>query len=190
MLTVRQRKAYLKKLGYYKGRINAVEDDELKAAYRSLQNDYFVKAKDKDGVYGKNTDILLVNAYRVKTNSTSFDLSEFKCGCKGKYCTGYPVMIDTKLIKNLQRVRTKFGATTITSGVRCVDYNHSLPGSSMISRHMSGKAADIYNAKTKTEAGRKIVMAYWKKLSGANYTYCNIGNNYPNMGNAVHVDVK
>lgn len=190
MLTVKQRKTYLKKLGYYKGKINSVEDAELKAAYKALQDDYFLNNKDRDGKYGKNTDTLLINAYRVKNYTTSFDLSEFRCGCKGRHCTGYPVTLDPKLLKNLQRVRTKFGATTITSGMRCKLYNNSLPGHSPVSRHMSGKAADIYNAKTRTETGRKVVMSYWKKLSGSNYTYCNIGNNHPNMGNAVHVDVK
>jgi len=190
MLTIRQRKTYLKKLGYYDGKINSIEDAELKAAYKDLQDDYFRNKKDRDGVYGKNTDILLVNAYNVHLYTKSFELREFRCGCGGQYCTGYPVLLDTQLLKNLQKVRTKFGPITITSGMRCKTYNNSLKGSSRTSRHMHGKAADIYNTKTRTEAGRKTVMAYWKKLPKANYTYCNIGNNHPNMGNAVHVDVK
>lgn len=190
MLTIRQRKTYLKKLGYYSGKINSIEDAELKQAYKELQDDYFKSKKDRDGVYGKNTDILLQNAYKVRTYTTSFDAKEFRCGCGGQYCTGYPVVLDTQLLKNLQKVRTKFGATTITSGMRCKTYNNSLVGSSTVSRHMSGKAVDIYNTKTRNETGRKVVMSYWKRLPKHNYTYCNLGNNHPNMGNAVHVDVK
>lgn len=190
LLTVKERKTYLKKLGYYDGTINSIEDTDLKTAYKELQDDYFANKKDRDGLYGNNTDILLRNAYKINQNTKSFELREFRCGCCGQYCTGYPVVLDTQLLKNLQKVRTKFGPTTITSGVRCKGWNNSLAGSSTTSRHMSGKAADIYNTKTKTESGRKTVMAYWKKLTKANYTYCNIGGNHPNMGNAVHVDVK
>ena len=190
MLTIKQRQNYLKSLGYYTGKIDGKEGPLLKAAYKELQKDYFVREKDIDGIYGNNTDILLQNAYNVKRLTPNFKLEEFKCGCKGKHCTGYPVLLSTQLLKNVQRVRTKFGATTITSGMRCKPYNNSLVGSSATSRHMKGKALDIYNQKTRTEAGRRVVMAYWKLLPGWNYTYCNIGGNYPNMGNAVHIDVK
>lgn len=190
MLTIRQRKTYLKKLGYYDGKINGIEDAELKKAYKDLQDDYFRNKKDRDGVYGKNTDILLINAYNVHLYTKSFELREFRCGCCGEHCTGYPVLLDTQLLKNVQKLRNKFGSITITSGIRCKGYNNSLPGSSRTSRHMQGKAVDIYNTKTRTEAGRKVVMSYWKKLPKANYTYCNLGGNHPNMGNAVHVDVK
>ena len=79
MLTIRQRKTYLKKLGYYSGKINSIEDAELKQAYKELQDDYFKSKKDRDGVYGKNTDILLQNAYKVRTYTTSFDAKEFRC---------------------------------------------------------------------------------------------------------------
>lgn len=190
MLSIRQRKTYLKKLGYYDGKINSIEDDELKTAYKEFQDDYFRNKKDRDGKYGKNTDILLINAYKVRTYTKSFELREFRCGCGGQHCTGYPVILDTQLLKNVQRLRTKFGPITITSGARCKKYNNSLFGSSPTSRHMKGKAVDIYNTKTRNEAGRKVVMSYWKGLPNANYTYCNIGGNHPNMGNAVHVDVK
>lgn len=190
MLTVKTRQKYLKALGFYTGKIDGIEGPLTRKAYKALQDKFFTRSKDKDGVYGKNTDILLVNAYRVKIYAKNFDLSEFKCECGGRYCTGYPVKLNTQLLKNLQKIRTKYGATTITSGLRCEPYNDSLVGSSSTSRHMKGKALDIYNAKTRTESGRKEVMAYVKKLIGHNYTYCNIGGSYPNMGNAVHFDVK
>lgn len=38
--------------------------------------------------------------------------------------------------------------------------------------------------------GRKAIMSFWKTLKGYRYTYCNINGNYPNMGSAVHIDVK
>lgn len=191
MLTVRTRQTYLKNLGFYKGKIDGIEGPLTKNAYLALQKRYFTRAKDKDGLYGNDTEKLLKNAYYVKKYTKNFTLDElFRCECGGKYCTGYPVVLSTQLLINLQKVRDKYGSTTITSGMRCTAYNNSIVGSSKTSRHMKGKALDIYNAKTKTEAGRKTVMSYVKSLKGHNYTYCNIGGNYPNMGNAVHFDVK
>lgn len=190
MLTVKVRQTYLSKLGFYTGKIDGIEGKLTKAAYKALQKKYFQRDSDIDGVYGNDTEKLLVNAYRVKIYAKNFKLGEFKCECGGRYCTGYPVKLNAQLLKNLQKVRNKYGATTITSGMRCKPYNNSLVGSSSTSRHMDGKALDIYNEKTRTEAGRKTVMKYVKKLKGHNYTYCNIGGSVPNMGNAVHFDVK
>ena len=195
MLKIKQRKTYLKELGYFKGTVNTKEDAELKKAYKDLQDDYFTRKKDRDGKYGLNTEKLLLNAYYVKKYTKNFKLEEFKCECGGKFCTGYPGVLDIQLLKNIQRVRVKYGPTTITSAMRCRLYNNSLVGSSPISRHMPNvtgrcRALDFVNAKTQTEAGRKTVMAYWKSLPKYNYTYCNLGGNYPNMGNAIHGDVK
>lgn len=189
MLSIKTRQTYLKRLGFYKGSIDGIEGPLTKNAYYLLQKKYFVRKSDIDGIYGPNTEKLLKNAYYVKIHTKNFDLEEFKCECGGKYCTGYPAVLSSQLLKNVQAVRTKFGATTITSGLRCTRYNKSLSGSSSTSKHLKGKALDIYLVKTNTEAGRKTVMNYWKSLPDYNYTYCNIGGNYPNMGNAVHVDV-
>ena len=90
MLKIKQRKTYLKELGYFKGTVNAKEDDDLKKAYKDLQDDYFTRKKDRDGKYGPNTEKLLLNAYYVKKYTKNFKLEEFKCECGGKFCTGYP----------------------------------------------------------------------------------------------------
>ena len=63
MLSIKDRQIYLKTLGYYQGAIDEIEGPMTKSAYRTLQNKYFTRSCDKDGVYGKNTDILLQNAY-------------------------------------------------------------------------------------------------------------------------------
>lgn len=189
MLTVRERQTYLKYLGFYSGAIDGSAGKLTKAAYLKLQKTYFTRSKDWDGLYGKDTDKLLVNAYRVKYYTKNFKLSEFRCGCGGKNCTGYPVYLDIQLLKGLQKIRDKYGSVTITSGVRCTTFNNSLTGSSKNSRHLKGKAADFRVSKSSTEAGRKEIMAFCKKLTSYHYTYCNIGGNYPNMGRAVHFDV-
>ncbi len=190
MLSIRTRQTYLKALGFYTGKVDGIEGTKTKAAYKALQKKHFIRKSDIDGIYGTNTEKLLKNAYRVKKYTKNFDLSEFRCGCDGKYCTGYPAELSIQLLKNLQKVRDKDGATTITSGMRCKTHNGLQKGSSKTSRHLSGKALDIRNAKTASESGRKSVMAYVKTLSGHNYTYANIGGSHPNMGRAVHFDVK
>lgn len=189
MLSVKKRQTYLKILGFYKGEVDGKVGKKTKAAYKALQEKYFTRKKDIDGLYGKNTDILLQNAYNVKLHCPSFKLEDFKCHCEGRYCTGYPKVINIQLLKNLQKVDNKFGETTIPSGLRCVTHNKNVGGASG-SRHTTGKAVDIKNAISKTESGRKTIMKYWKTLPKWRYTYCNIGGNYPNMATSVHIDVK
>lgn len=189
LLSIKKRQRYLKTLGYYKGEIDGRAGKLTKAAYKALQDDYFTREEDRDGVYGKDTEKLLINAYNVKTYTKNFKLEEFKCKCKGKYCTGYPEVLDINLLKNLQSLRDKYGSINISSGLRCKNHNSAVGGSST-SRHKKGKAADIHNSITNTLSGRKKIMASWKTLPRQRYTYCNENGNYPNMGSAVHVDVR
>lgn len=190
LLTIKNRQKYLKALGLYDGKLDGKEGAVLKESYKKLQEKYFTRAKDKDGLYGTNTDILLRSAYNVEAYTRNFDLPEFKCDCGGKYCTGYPATLNAQLLKNLQSIRTKYGPTTITSGVRCQKYNDSIRGSVKGSYHIKGKALDFVTNSSNTLTGRKAIMAYWKKLTNAGYTYCNENGNFPNMGNAIHVQVK
>jgi hypothetical protein len=188
MLNVKTRQTYLKYLGFYKGSVDGIEGKLTKEAYLALQKEYFTREKDQDGIYGNNTDILLQNAYNVKKYCKNFKLEEFKCQCGGKYCTGYPVVLSIQLLKNIQKLRERYGATTISSGLRCSRHNANVGGVSN-SRHKYGKAADIINTTSRTEAGRRKIMSYWRTLPGYRYTYCNIGGSNPGMGCAVHVDV-
>lgn len=188
MLNIKARQKYLQYLGFYKGEIDGIEGELTKNAYLKLQKKYFIRKQDIDGIYGNDTDRLLQNAYNVEAYTKNFELKEFKCQCGGRYCTGYPAILDTQLLKNIQKIRDKYGATTITSGMRCTQHNANEGGVSN-SKHKYGKAADFVNSTSRSESGRKAIMSYWRTLPGNNYTYCNIGGNYPNMGRAVHVDV-
>lgn len=190
LLSKKKRQEYLKYLGFYDGEIDGIVGTKTKKAYKTLQKAFFTREKDIDGKYGTNTDKLLRNAYKVKKYCKDFELKEFKCGCGGKHCTGYPVELNTQLLKNLQAVRDKYGATTITSGLRCKKHNAGLVGSSKTSRHLKGKAVDIKNNTSKLENGRKSIMSFFKTLKGYRYTYCNIKGSHANMGTAVHIDVK
>lgn len=200
LLSVKTRQTYLKELGFYKGNIDGIVGNQTKQAYKDLQNKYFTRAKDKDGIYGTNTDILLRSAYNCK-DLKHFKLTEFKCGCGTKYCTGYPVELQKDLVTYLDSMRSHFGkATTITSGLRCATHNKKVGGTSG-SRHAKGKAADIYMASiSTTKDGRKSIVNYWiDNYTNVRYAYCNgyartkTSTTYPSsstMGNATHIDIK
>ena len=200
MLSVKERQDELKYLGYYKGKVDGIEGKLTKEAYLKLQEDYFFRKKDKDGLYGNNTDILLQSVYNVKKFSKNFDIKNDKmyCRCKGKYCTGYPAIINKNLVKNLQSIRDKYGSTTITSLLRCKEWNKK-QGGVINSKHTKGKAVDYRNNHTKTLNNRKECINYWFTLLTPSYSYCNgyyktnKSSGYkssPNMGISIHGDVK
>lgn len=189
LLNLQTRQIYLKELGFYNGAIDGIEGAKTKAAYKALQDKYFARSSDCDGIYGINTDTLLRNAYYVKVYAPNFKLEEFKCKCGGKYCTGYPKVLSINLLKAVQAIRAKYGVTTITSGMRCAKWNSKQRGSSANSYHLRGKAVDFKNSKTATLSGRREVMAYFKKQAGAGYTYCNENGSAPYMGTAIHIQV-
>jgi len=190
MLSVRSRQKYLNYIGINVGKEDGIEGKKTKAGYKKLQDMYFIRKADRDGLYGKDTDILLVNAYRVKKYTKNFKLEEFKCNCGGKYCTGYPAKLNTQMLKNLQAVRDKFGPVIVTFCLRCKKYNATVKGSSKDSLHIEGKAIDhAILPKTNTERGREEVAAYERKLTGVKYVYHNKNGKYPHMGNAIHMNM-
>lgn len=200
MESIKNRQKYLTKLGYYKGKIDGVEGAQTKKAYKQLQEKYFTRKKDIDGLYGVNTERLLINAYRVKVYTKNFKLEEFRCGCEAKYCTGYPAKLNIKFLKNMQKLRNKYGSLSITSGLRCVNYNSKI-GGIRGSKHTQGKAADwltSYTFKSLTNRKRAIDW-YIKYCSSVNYAYCDgYGRtkwrkeypSVPSMYKSIHVDCK
>ena len=203
MLSIKTQKKYLKYIGLYNGAIDSKKNKEYKEAVLKLQKKYMPKS-EQDGIYGNNTEIVLVNAYRVKKYCTHFKLTEFKCWCKGKYCTGYPAKLSIRLLKNLEKSRSHLGVPmTITSGERCPRYN-TLCGGASFSKHMSGRAIDFVSSKTQTFEQRKKFINWYIKLVGSTYAYqykygrtktqtfkgTHPSCNYPEMGNAIHIDTK
>ena len=200
MLSVKRRQEYLKYLGYYKGAIDGIVGKGTKKAYKDLQNDYFFRAKDKDGLYGKNTDILLQNAYNVKKYTKNFNLkTELSCHCKGKYCTGYPAVYSINALTYLQDVRNEYGAVSVISPLRCNRQN-KLVGGVANSAHKKGQAFDIQNAKICLNlTTRKNFIDKFIKKSKSVYAYCNrygktkYRTTYPKapgMGKSVHIQTK
>lgn len=187
LLTVEERKQKFKELGY--GEYN-------KANILKFQKMFFTRKKDQDGIYGPDTDTLLRHVWNVMKLTKNFTPDEFKCGCGGRYCTGYPTYMKPHQLELIQSIRTKFGKPMIvTSGMRCRTYNRKLNGSAINSKHLTGEATDYYIAGvTDTLANRKKAVPKIKKLKFHSYTYGNGINSLggrpyaPYMGNALHTD--
>ena len=183
-MTNNERQERYKALGLYDGKIDGIRGSKQKAACKKLQDKYFTHEKDKDGVDGKNTDILLETVYNFR-DIEHFTPAEIRCRCG--HCTGYPAVFDRQLIKNLDYLRDKSGSPmTITSGLRCKLHNKAV-GGAINRRHMSGNGADVYYKElTDTRAKRKALIERWKTFKKNRYAYSDSGN----MGNAVHLDVR
>lgn len=184
LLSKKKRKEYLEYLGF--------------KDIKTLQKKYFKRNSDIDGLYGKNTDILLRNAYNVKTHTKNFKLEEFRCKCYG-LCTGYPAVLDTNILDYIQEERDLNGSTTINSGLRCTKHNANIGGIKK-SKHLSGKAIDFINAKVcKNMTTLKAYINNYIGKKYANYSYTNgygrtkKKTSYPEckgMNKIVHIDVK
>lgn len=202
MLNIKQRQMNLKFLGYYKSNIDGIEGVGTKQAYKDFQRAYGLTV---DGIYGAKTDAKLIAVIKAeqaklgvaqdgvageittkaRNNSTSWDSikhfkkAEFtcKCGCGMNN-------ISIELVKVLEDIRNHFGQPcTVTSGCRCASHNKKV-GGVQGSRHVVGKASDIYVK----GVSASTLLAYTKSLVSKGklrYTYTNNSN----MNGVVHVDV-
>lgn len=180
--------------GHDVGSVDGIIGTKTIEAIKAFQKS---KGLTADGIMGLKTYYPLFGITPPAANPVStipsgnvsqhFALSEFRCGCGGKYCNGYNgTRPNQKLLAILEKIRAYYGKPiTITSGIRCQRYNDSLRGSIKNSVHRTGGAADIYiPGVTDTAAGRAQV----KKLAyqyGAAYCYYGTSN----MGNAVHINI-
>lgn len=202
MLNIKQRQMNLKFLGYYTKSIDGIEGVGTKQAYKDFQR---ANGLVVDGIYGNRTDTKLIEVIkeiqrslgvaqdgvageittRARNKNTSWDnikhfkKNEFtcKCGCGMNN-------ISIELVKVLEEIRNHFGQPcTVTSGCRCATHNKRV-GGVQGSRHVVGKAADIYVKGVSSS----ILLAYTKSLVNQGklrYTYTNNSN----MNGVVHVDV-
>lgn len=97
----------------------------------------------------------------------NFKLSEIKCKCGGKYCSGYPIGFSYELLSQLQNIRNHFGKPVIiTSALRCTQHNKNVGGVKN-SKHTQGKAVDFYVK----GVNYNTLKSYVNKLPYNNYTY-------------------
>lgn len=187
LLSIKKRKEFFKKIGL---------GDYTASSILILQKRYFPRKKDHDGIYGKDTDILLrhvVNCFDVP----DFIPEEFCCECGGMYCTGYPTWIRYKTVSFMQKIRNYVGRPVyITSGLRCKKQNQ-IDGGISSSKHMTGTAVDYFIPNmTFNLKDRKDLINIIKKWDNHDYSYCNgYDSNGDNriaktMGTSIHTQTK
>lgn len=181
-MTNKQRQHLLAYLGYYVGNADGEWGTLSKTACKAFQADF--GGIEVDGFGGKNTDKALKHAVSIgflrretvkdatdnsvgdKSSQTGtfwdeieyFTREEFRCQCKGKYCNGFPVEPQEKLVRTIDEIRRRLGVpVTIVesggSGVRCEIHNRNVGGVEN-SDHKTGNAADLHSEKSPEEMAR------------------------------------
>ena len=208
-MTMTRLQMNLKFLGYYSGSIDGIKGPLTIQAIKNFQRDNGLAVDGVagqqtidcirkiicdiqkkigatvDGVAGNET-IIKNEEYNKKqteyswNNVEHFTKTEFACkdGC------GFN-NIDINLVKLLEQIREHFGGKPliISSGCRCAKHNKKV-GGVQGSRHVQGKASDIYIQGVSTQD----LLNYCKQLVAvgkARYTYTNNAN----MNGVVHIDI-
>ena len=158
-MTLKQKQALLAYLGFYDGPLDGLWGEKSQRATIDFQRVF--GGISVDGICGEQTEKALKHAVAYgmpakedtstkEENATGnfwdgikyFKRSEFACKC-GKYCNGFPVEPNEKLVETLETIREHFGVpVTVSSGIRCKTHNTNVGGVSN-SQHMEGTAADI-----------------------------------------------
>lgn len=186
-MTIKQCQNLLAYLGYYSGSIDGVWGSGSVAATKAFQRDFGNLVID--GIAGTATEKAMRHAVAygmpekkqaaVTEGSTTSDTgtfwgaikhfkrSEFKCKCGGKYCSGYPVEMQEKVVKAADKVREHFdNPVTVSSGIRCTRHNADSGGVSN-SRHLQGKAIDF----CVSGFSASMVLAYVHSLPEIRFAY-------------------
>lgn len=170
-MTVKQQQCLLAYLGYYTGQIDGQWGGMSTAACMAFQADYGLTA---DGICGTMTQKMLIGAIAgtaVKVERPAeaeqadgdkaqtgtfwddiryFTREEFRCQCNGKYCNGFPVEPEEKMVRTVDEIRHRLGipigiVTSGGSGVRCSKHNAEV-GGVYNSEHLYGRAADLHSS--------------------------------------------
>ena len=157
--------------------VDGVAGDNTKAKCKEYQSAHGLSV---DGIAGVATRNSLNNEGLSWDNIKHFKKSEFtcKCGCGLN-------RIDLRLVKILDEIREHYNKPVIvTSGCRCSKHNKNV-GGVQGSRHVLGKAADIYVQ----GVSANDLLAYTESLVAngkLRYTYTNSSN----MNGVVHIDIE
>lgn len=87
-----------------------------------------------------------------------FDREEFRCQCGGRYCNGFHVEPQEKMVRTVDEIRRRLGVPVSIvdaggSGVRCPQHNINVGGVAN-SLHVTGNAADLHSSKSPQEMYR------------------------------------
>lgn len=172
-MTIKQKQHLLAYMGYYTGAIDGIWGRLSIEGTEKFQNAVGLKV---DGICGPSTQAklreMIANGEELPKTATEeptatgtfwdeieyLDREEFRCQCKGKYCNGFPVEPQEKMVRTVDEIRRRLGVpVTIVesggSGVRCPIHNANVGGVSN-SNHLTGNAADLHSSKSPQEMAR------------------------------------
>lgn len=163
-MTVKQIQHLLGYLGYYSGIPDGIWGRLSEDAAVAFQRDY---GMEPDGIVGQDTEKALRGAVAGTMDKVQeadpeeavdgwwkdiryFTREEFRCQCKGKYCNGFPVEPQEKMVRTVDEIRRRLGVPVSIvdaggSGVRCPQHNADV-GGVYNSEHLYGRAADLHSA--------------------------------------------
>lgn len=191
-MTNEQKQCLLKYMGYYGGNIDGAFGPQSKHATAGFQDEYGL---EPTGVFDEDTEDLLKKAVAglvqpvlpTEPEDTMdfwaevkyFKREEFRCKCGGKYCDGFPVEPNERLIHMADKVRAHFGVPIdVSSGIRCENHNRNVSGVAT-SRHKNGKAMDFRLRGIPSV----VALPYIQDLPECRFAYA-IDSNY------IHMDVE
>ena len=169
-MTIKERQCLLYVLGYYRGQIDGLWGSLSEQAVKRFQKDAGLPVT---GICTEETDRAMKKAVYLgleKKTGTFWDdieyftREEFRCQCGGRYCDGFPVEPEEKMVRTVDAIRRRLGVpVTIVeaggSGVRCKTHNANVGGVAN-SEHLYGRAADLHSSASpaKMKAAAEEVM--------------------------------
>ena len=170
---IKERQCLLFYLGYYVGDVDGIWGQMSKTAVKAFKGDFggfavndtvdddTMKAMKHAVAYGmpaKKEEIPEESPEESTTETSGtfwdeiefFTREEFRCQCKGKYCNGFPVEPEEKMVRTLDEIRRRLGVPVAIvdaggSGVRCKTHNANVGGVAN-SEHLYGRAADLHSS--------------------------------------------
>ena len=167
-MNTKQKQNLLAFLGLYEGIIDGIWGVQSQHALEAFQTTHGLPVGD----FTEATRVALQEAvatWQPESHSASstgafwdeiefFDREEFRCQCGGKYCNGFPVEPQEKLVRTIDEIRRRLGVPVSIvdaggSGVRCRTHNANV-GGAVNSLHITGNAADLHSSKSPQEMRR------------------------------------
>ena len=152
-MTDKQKQNILQFLGLYDGAIDGIWGPKSQAAMESVRKKY----------PGQDDTAALLEAVAdwepviPEPESTGtfwdeieyFSREEFRCQCGGKYCNGFHVEPHETMVRLCNEIRRRASVPILIrdaggSGLRCPQWNATIPGAAANSYHTKGMAADLH----------------------------------------------
>ena len=157
-MTINQKQAVLYRIGLLDLKhVDGNWGDASRAATASMQQNLGLKP---DGIWGNQTEAAVKRALGMEEAPEQtgtfwdeieyFTREEFRCQCGGRYCDGFPVEPDEKMVRTVNEIRRRLGVPVSIvdaggSGVRCERHNAAVGGVAN-SEHLYGRAADLHSS--------------------------------------------